>query len=586
MSTGDPAALAARARACAEGGDHAGALAALDALARSTPLDPVVQTNRCLSLAALGQLEAAVAAGARATELGPTLGAAHGALGSALRHLARLPEALACLDRALALDAALADAHVNRGLVLQEMGRVAEALAAHRRALAVRPDLVEAWTNIGICLQGIGDADGAAAAFERTLELRPGDVDACSNWLMGLQYDPALSARRLRDAARRWNVVHRQRHGAVVRTRPSPRRVDGPLRVGYVSADLRAHPVGWFLADVLPAHDPSAVEVHCYASQRTRDTMTESLMRCAHGWSFVADLSDAALTERIRADGIDVLVDLSGHTAGNRLGVFARGAAPVQVSWLGYFATTGVDGMDAALLGADQAPPGAEAFFTETLVRLDRNQFVYRPPDYAPDPRPAPARRAITFGSFNNLAKVSPEVLVAWARVLDAVPASWLVLKWRGLDDAWVAERVRRQLAGAGIDPRRVELRGASSHERMLADYDGIDVALDPFPFSGALTTCEALWMGVPVVTLPWQRPVSRQTMAILRDLGLDDLVARNVDDYAAIAAQLADDAPRRHALRLELRARIEASPLRDGASLARSLESRYRMLHAARLSA
>jgi len=254
-------------------------------------------------------------------------------------------------------------------------------------------------------------------------------------------------------------------------------------------------------------------------------------------------------------------------------------AAPVQVSWLGYFASTGLREMDAVLLGRDQMTAGSAAYFTETLVALDCCQFAYGPPDYAPEPV-TPARLDPVFGCFNNLAKLNDEVLEAWCDILRALPASRLVLKWNGLHDTWVREILQRRFANHGVEPRRVEFRGPAPHRNMLEEYADIDVALDPFPFSGALTTCEALWMGVPVVTLAWHRPVSRQSAAILRAIGLDSLVAASPREYVALAVGLARDRERRTALRETLRGSMRRSAIGDGNAIARELEKAYRALH------
>jgi predicted O-linked N-acetylglucosamine transferase (SPINDLY family) len=303
----------------------------------------------------------------------------------------------------------------------------------------------------------------------------------------------------------------------------------------------------------------------------------------------VRTLEDGALATVIRADGIDVLVDLSGHTAGSRLTAFAHRPAPVMVSWLGYFATTGLSCLDGVLLDDDHAPPGMEAWFTEPIVRLERGRLCYTPVPFAPEVAGPPCLRTghITFGSFNNTAKLNGAVLALWARVLGAVPDSRLVLKWRTFNDGGhdkaLCARVRAAFASHGIDPGRLDLRGPSFHADVLAEYGTIDIALDPFPFTGGLTSCEALWMGVPVVTWPQSRVVSRQTHAFLNRIGLGDLSARDADDYVRIARDLACDRTRLATLRASLRARMRASPLCDGPAFTRSLEDALLGLWAAR---
>lgn len=292
-------------------------------------------------------------------------------------------------------------------------------------------------------------------------------------------------------------------------------------------------------------------------------------------------MSDADLAAQIRADGIDILVDLSGHTAGNRLTVFGRKPAPVQAAWLGYFNTTGVGAIDYVLMDAATVPEGGERWFTEEVVRLPEGRFCYAPPDYAPPvaPLPARARGHVTFGSFNNMAKVTPAVIELWAAVLQAVPGARLILKWKSLADAAECDRLRQAFAAHAIAPERLELRGPTPHREMLTEYGDVDIALDPFPFCGGLTSCEALWMGVPIVTLPGSRPVSRQTLGFLNQLDASELAAPSAARYVAIAAELAGDLDRLATLRADLRARMAGSSLCDGARFTRGLEAAYRTM-------
>ena len=364
-----------------------------------------------------------------------------------------------------------------------------------------------------------------------------------------------------------------------MRPHANPRDPGKALNIGYVSADFRRHPVGFFLAPVLARHDRRRFSVSCYSGRGLADDLTERLKAGADAWRSVGGLSDEALATAIRDDGIDVLVDLSGHTAGNRLTAFALRPAPVQVSWLGYFNTTGMKAIDYVLMDAETVPEGAERWFTEEVIHLPAGRFCYGPPEDAPPVAPPPVeeRGRVTFASFNNLTKVGAEVVGLWARILDALPSSRLVLKWRSLGDAAVRDRYQAWFAAEGIEPNRIELQGASPHAEMLAAYGGVDVALDPFPFSGGVTSCEALWMGVPVVTWPGARPVSRQTAGFLRALGLAELIAADREDYVAIAAGLARDRDGLTALRAGLRARMAASPLCDGVRFTRHLEAAYR---------
>ncbi len=531
------------------------------------------------ALRLLGQAGAAESAHRAAIERSPNAASAHNNLGNALLSQARAAEAEACYRRAVVLDPNYASAHNNLGVALRERGRIAQSGQAYRRALELDPGFAEAHNNLGNLLKDQGDLIGAIACFRRAAELRPDYAVAADNLLVSLQYDPGVTADALleahRDYARRFAPPARR--GEHVNERDPERR----LRVGYVSADFLQHPVGIFLVPVLQAHARERFQIFCYANQSVEDSFTAELRATAAAWRQVHGLNDAALADRIQADGIDILVDLSGHTAGNRLRSFMLKPAPVQVSWLGYFHTTGVEAIDAVIMDPITVPAGAERWFVEELIRLPEGRFCYGPPAHAPAIAPAPAaeRGFVTFGSFNNLSKLTPTVASLWSRVLNAVPRARLLLKWKSLGDEDECRRVRELFAWAGLDPRRLDLRGSSSHRAMLAEYADMDIALDPFPFCGGVTSCEALWMGVPVVTLPGERPVSRQTLGFLMALGLTELVAADADDYVDIATRLGSDAQRLATLRAGLRERMVASTLCDAMRFTRNLESAYRTL-------
>jgi len=402
------------------------------------------------------------------------------------------------------------------------------------------------------------------------------------NALSSLEYDPATSdAQRLTEAISwgKWSV---SRSGGA---RLRPRKLamaHRALRVGYVSADICQHTVGLFLKDVLTAHDPTRVEPYAYSAGRVQDGVT-AVIRAACRFRDVVDLADKALAALIHADEIDVLVDLSGHTAGSRLTTFAYRPAPVMVSWLGYFATTGLQYLDAVLLDEWHAPSGAEAMFVEPIIRLPGGKFCYQSVQFAPasvSPPPCLERGHITFGSFNNTAKYNTLVFDLWARVLAAVPGSHLILKWRTFNDDLLRQTITKTFTDRGIAADRIELRGPSFHSELLKEYADIDIALDPFPFSGGLTTCEALWMGVPVVTWPQGRVVSRQTFAFLSAIGLPEFAATDAEDYLRIAVSLAGDLCRLERLRTDMRDRMRASPLMDVTGFTRQLEQTFIDLH------
>ena len=355
------------------------------------------------------------------------------------------------------------------------------------------------------------------------------------------------------------------------------------LRIGYVSPDFRKHSVAYFLEPLLRAHNKNSVEVFCYAEVLRPDVVTDRFKSLADGWLFTVGMSAENLTRRIREDGINILVDLAGHTAKNRLSVFTCKSAPVQVTWLGYPNTTGLRSIDYRLVDAVTDPHGeADALAVETLVRLPDGFLCYDPPDEAPKPTPPPCANgaAITFGSFNNPAKLSAMTLDAWAAILGQLPNARLLLKGKPFADQVTRELFLDRFAQRGVATKRIELMAwvpnTTSH---LAAYQEVDISLDPFPYNGTTTTCEALWMGVPVVALSGNRHASRVGASLLRRLNLDELIARDAGEYVQIAVNLADQRDRLADLRRRLRPRMTASPLCDAPAFARHMEAVYRRM-------
>jgi len=348
------------------------------------------------------------------------------------------------------------------------------------------------------------------------------------------------------------------------------------LRVGFVSADLGRHPVGYFLIGVLENIGSESLETICYSDGLRKDDLTHRLQRAATHWRDTIGISDEQLSERIRTDRIDILFDLAGHTAHNRLLVFARKPAPLQVTWAGYVGTTGLKSIDCLLADRFEVPPGSERHYQEWVLRMPDGYVCYDPPVYAPPVAQLPAldRKQVTFGCFNNPAKITPQAIEVWARILHRLPTARLVLKFKGWNDHGIARRFAETFAAHAIDPGRLELLGYSPHVELLAEYNRIDLALDPFPYCGGLTTCEALWMGVPVVTCPGETFASRHSLSHLSNVGLTETIAHNLDEYVELAVAIAGDLPRLAALRAGLRQRMAASPLCDGNRFATHLMS------------
>ena len=578
-TTADPRALQAWnlfGEALSASGQHDEARTAFTRAVDLAPGDCAVLTNLAIAQLRAGDPHAAIATAQRAIAIDPGHPLAHAGLGHALNILQRSAEAREAFARALAIDGE--DPEILRGMAtaLVDMGRPSWAVLALLRAQARAPQsravtmaLAQAWMEAGDL--------AAARSVRRKASGMLTDERFGSNALMCMQYDPGIDEADATRVARAWGAQAMARAGhrpAPVRAPVAGRR----LRIGYVSADFYRHPVGWLGCGAIMAHDRSRVHVTAYASQTCRDDLTHAIEAAVDSWVPVHGIDDDTLAARIEHDRIDVLIDLSGHTAGNRLGAFARRPAPVQASWLGYFATTGLPAIDHVLLDAAHVVPGAQALFVETIVTLPGCRFTYLPPVYAPEVAPPPVLRRgrITFGSFNRGAKINAEVIALWARILAAVQPSELLLKWKSFVDPIVQAGVQAQFAACGIDPQRIRFAGHSTHPAMLADYGEIDIALDPFPFCGGLTSCEALWMGVPVVTLPGTRVVSRQTHSVLHAIGHGWLSAPDADRYVAIAAGLAADPERLAALRPALRAAMRASPMGDYAGFACNLEAIY----------
>lgn len=468
------------------------------------------------------------------------------------------------------------------GALLLNFGYLSLARQRFEQARLLAPNDLRPLVNIANLARDSADHAESRRLYAALQAALPNHPVIRRNFLVSQEYDPAVpDDARLRHAKAWGDWVTATAGGALPRPALAPLG-DRPLRIGYVSADLCQHTVGHFLKDVLLAHDASQVSVFAYSAGSVSDWLTDAI-RGASAFRDVRTLSDADLAELIRQDSLDVLIDLSGHTAGSRLSVFALRPAPVQISWLGYFATTGLACMDAVVLDDWHAPEGTEAQFVEAIIRLPTGRFCYQPVPWAPAEVAAPPSCRsgnITFGCFNNTAKLNDGVFDVWAEILAAVPASRLVLKWRTLADESFGDFIRQAFARRGVDPQRLDLRRASFHVDVLKEYADIDIALDPFPFTGGLTSCEALWMGVPVVTWPQSRVVSRQTLAFLSAIGLPELAAADAKDYVRIATELAADRDRLADLRVSLRQRMLSSPLMDVNGFTRRFEGALRQLH------
>jgi protein O-GlcNAc transferase len=499
---------------------------------------------------------------------------------AALELQASLPaRAAQSCRRAMAVKGETAELLNNLGSALTEMGELAEAESCFRRALEKRPGFALAHGNLANALKDQARAEEAEAEYRVALELDTDFADAHSNLLLALNYS-AHGREELLRQARAFNAMVARR---VQPAAWSPERDRDParrLRLGYLSPDLRRHAVGYFIEPVLAGRDPRRFEVFCYNDAPADDDFSHRLRGLADHWVPVRGLDHDALARRIAQDGIDILVELAGHTRDNRLLCLARRPAPVQVSYLGYPGTTGLDAVGYRVSDWHADPPGTEGWSSERLLRLPHSYFCFRPPEPAPAVAPPPLLHNgyVTFGSFNNLAKVSPLALGLWAGALRAVPESRLFLKSRSLADAATRERLLARLADLGVVPERVRLQHWMPRgEDHLAAYHEVDIALDTAPYNGATTTCEALWMGVPVVSLAGATHAGRMGLSILSASGLPELACASAQAFAAACRRLAEDPARLGELRLGMRERLRASPIMDEAGFSRDLEAAYR---------
>ncbi|MFI4979305.1 MAG: tetratricopeptide repeat protein, partial [Nevskiales bacterium] len=551
---------------------------------RALEIDPDfawAHSNLGNTLQDLGRFDDAAASYRRAIAVLPDYAEAHNNLGHALQNLRRFDDAMASYCRALEIKPDYAAGHINLGNLLLNIGRLDEAVASYRRALEIKPDSAEAHINLGGALKDLGRLEDAVASYRRALEISPDFAGAHSGLLFAHNYladQPAATllaeARRFGDSAARKAAPYK-----TWRNVPEPEKC---LRVGLVSGDLGEHPVGYFLDSNLAAltsHAAGRLELIAYHSHFRTDALTERIKACCCAWHSVAGLSDARLAQLIRDDGIDILIDLVGHTAHNRLPLFAWKPAPVQASWLGYFATTGVAAMDYFIADPWTLPETEEVNFTEKIWRLPETRLCFTPPDADVDISPLPAltNGRLTFGCFNNLSKMNDAVVALWARVLHAVPQSRLFLKAPQLSEASVRQSVLEHFAAYRIGADRLLLEGPSPRRDYLATYSRVDIALDPFPYTGGATTAEALWMAVPVLTLAGERFLPRQGVGLLANAGLPDWIAADADDYVARAAAHAGDLPRLATLRAGLRQQVLASPIFDAPRFARHFEAALR---------
>ena len=560
-----------------------------------------------------GRLEEAVDAYTHAVGLWPDFAEAHNNLGDALRHLGRFDEAIDACRRAIALrpdlaepyntlggackgkgllDEAvgayscaikrkpdLAQAHNNLGDALWHLGRLDEAIAALNQAIRLEPDLAEAHNNLGNVLRDQGRLDEALVCFLRAIQAKPGYSSVGSNFVYSLHFHPRYDAQRILAEHRKWASNYAEPLARQIPPHDNDRTPDRRLRIGFLSPDFRAHPVGRLLPPLFSNLDRGRCEIIGYSNVRAADAVTDRLKGLADRWYDIASLDDSQVAGQIRADRVDILVDLALHTGNNRLLVFARRPAPVQVTMLGLPATTGLDTMDYRLTDPYLDPPGVtDGEYTERSIRLPHCFWCYQPPDEALPVGELPARRNgfVTFGCLNQFVKVSRPALQSWIGILQSLPGSRLVIHSQPGSHLNV---VRRLFQKGGVGQDRVEFVATIPHSPHFQRYHGLDLGLDPFPYSGGVTTMDSLWMGVPIITLAGRTAVGRSGVSLLSNVGLPEaLVARSPEEYGCDCRRTwAQDLNRLANTRAGLRERMLASPLMDGKQYAADVEWAFR---------
>ena len=554
---------------------------AMDLIRRAiagAPLAAEYHYNISTSLQALGRLDEAEQSLREAIRLRPELASAHLNLGALLFGRGRLEEAIVVFQTARRLQPGDPRISLNLGKALRWQGKLDEAEEAIRQAIAYEPTRAAAHNMLASCLRDGGRIAEAIQSYHVAVTLDPNYREAHSNLCFAMYFDPEATPQATFDEHLAWarKFARPQAQSIAPPQWANDRSTKRRLRIGYVSPNLRFHVVGFFMQPILEHHDRARFEIVCYDDATIHDEMAPALKAHADLWRETAAISDVQLAALIRQDRIDILIDLNLHMRGSRLRAFAQRPAPVQITHLAYCGTSGLRAMDGCIADVSMLAPGCERYFTERLLPLPKTYWCYRPSPSAPPVAEPPvlSNGYITFGSLNSLAKIHDQVARLWSRLLDAVPNSRLAVQFPGGSST---RSILDRFASNGIPEDRIERVPRSRLNEYLAMYHRIDVALDSFPYGGGTTTLDALWMGVPVITLAGQMPLGRAGVSILTNAGLTDLIASSPDQYIQIAAGLAADQTRLSDLRSTLRDRLRSSPLMDEAGYVGALEGIYR---------
>ena len=540
--------------------------------------------NRGRTLARLRKAQEAINHYQKAVSFKPDFAEAHDHLGNLFAILGNIEKAVESYKEAISCRPDFARAHYNLGNACRIQKQLDEAVACFEKAITIRPDYTKAHYNMAKVLARQGRLDYAVASFRRAVTGQPRLSRVHSDLLFVEQSRPGNTAEKLYKIHREWDERQAKVSKPIKFNHINSKDPEKCLKIGFVSADLRRHPVGYFVVLLFENLCKSTVKSFIY-SDRRGDSLTKRIRASSHVWRHTRKFSDNQLFNKVIDDGIDILIDLAGHTGGNRLPVFFRKPAPLQVTWAGYTGTTGLSAMDYLIADPHSIPRGEEKYSSEAVIRMPHCYVSYSPVEYAPVIQDLPYSKNsfITFGSLNHPRKLNPYVLDVWSRILDAIPNSQLLLKYKSMDAPHNLKRFTSTFYNRGIDVSRIILEGGAAHKEFLESYNKIDIALDPFPYSGGLTTLECLWMGVPVITLPGETFAGRHTLAYLSTLQLGNLIASEEDDYVAIAKNLSKDITLLKTLRSSLRERMENSPICDGAKFAKDFTNLMKYIWRAR---
>jgi len=531
--------------------------------------------NLGITLSTVGQLDTAVNSYKIALKINPNFADAHNNLGNILSDLGQTDKAIKSFNQAIKIKPDYAEAYNNYGITLKKLGQFNAAIKIYKKALAVDPNFALGHYNLGNIYKDLGQLDAAVKSYEKALRIKPDYIEAHNNRLFTFNYLTNYDAEL--------NLTKAIKFGTLLKEKVTSRFTDfkgfnepARLRVGLVSGDLRVHPVGHFLEHVILELAQRNLELIAYTTYPKFDNLSAHIKPYFSDWKILYGLNDEMAAKLIHDDGIHILIDLSGHTAHNRLPVFAFKPAPVQVSWLGYFATTGLAEIDYIVGDPYVTPLENQSSFVEKIWQLPESRWCFTPPDYniICGNLPALHLKFITFGCFNNYTKLNDTVVALWAKILNHISDSRLFLKASQFQDQTVREEVIQRFLVYGLDAKRITLEGFDSRENYFLAYQHVDIALDPFPFTGGTTTVEALWMGVPVLTLEGNSLVSRQGVGILINAGLPNWIAKNQDEYLTKAISFTTDLDKLAILRSGLRKCVLSSPLFDAVRFSENFEN------------